>query len=297
MMRVTHRMVVGSVITGLQRNVGKLEDLQQKIGSGKRVQRPADDPVATALAMRLRAQRDTNDQYLRNIASARSWLQISESTLNDLTGSLQRARELGLQGGTDSASTGDRQAIANEIDQLLRFTAQLANSSVDVDQHVFGGFQTLGAVDPFVESNNTFVYQGDAGVVERQIGPDSRIQINTPGSTVFTPAIDALAALRDELNSSTATGQSIVGKIDALDTAIDTTLATRTVLGSRMNRLEDAENRLTGLQITVEKALSDQEDLDFADALTNLALQDAAYKASLQSGARAILPSLLDWLR
>ena len=297
MMRVTHRMVVNRVIANVQRNVGRLEDLQQKIGSGKRIGRPADDPVATALGMRLRAQKEQNDQYQRNIESGRLWMQISESALNDLTAVLKRARELAVQAANDVANAEDRQAIAQEVDALMEHVGQLANSSVDVDQHVFGGFQTVGTITPFVKANDAYTYQGDSGAVERQIGPNSRIQANTPGNVSFTPAFDALQKLRDGLNAAGASAQTVAPLIDNVDTALTAVLATRTELGARLNQLDHAQQRIEALQVDVAKALADQEDLDFADALTQLALQEAAYRASLQSGSRAIVPSLLDFLR
>jgi flagellar hook-associated protein 3 FlgL len=64
-----------------------------------------------------------------------------------------------------------------------------------------------------------------------------------------------------------------------------------------MNRLELVENRLAEQEIVATKTLSDNEDIDYAEAITKLITQESLHRAALSAGSRIIQPSLVDFLR
>lgn len=314
-MRVTNRMLVQTVLRNIQSNVKALEKVQDKVSSGKRITRPADDPAGAPLAVRLRLTRDTNEQYLRNIDQAKGWLESTDASFVILNDILQRARELAIQGANDTLTATDRQAIRQEVEQLIQHTVQLANSTYQ-DQFLFGGYKTVVAAPPYARDGaGTVTYSGDFNLVERQIGPMaasggssqvSRIVVNIPGkrsattgpfgdtatsSTVFW----ALKNLSDGLNTNNAT--TIRTAISNVDSAVTGVLDAQAEVGAKLNRLERARARIDEVQLLTSDLLSRTEDLDFAEAISELATREQVYRASLDAGARSIQPSLLDFLR
>ena len=89
-MRITDRMIMSTVMDNIINNQRKLEELQAQISSGRRIRRPADDPVAVGQSLKLSTDLRQMDQYRRNIATAQSWLRSGEVALQELTTVLQR---------------------------------------------------------------------------------------------------------------------------------------------------------------------------------------------------------------
>ncbi len=78
---------------------------------------------------------------------------------------------------------------------------------------------------------------------------------------------------------------------------IDALASERAELGARVNRAEMIENRLLDQEITAKKIMSENEDIDFEEAIIELVIQESLHSAALAVGARIIQPSLLDFLR
>ncbi|NLO66783.1 MAG: hypothetical protein GX101_08900, partial [Firmicutes bacterium] len=82
-----------------------------------------------------------------------------------------------------------------------------------------------------------------------------------------------------------------------LDVALDTVLQELSDLGGRQNRAELARERLLDLKLNLQKVLSEEQDLDYAEAIMELKMEEFAYRTALSVGARIIQPSLIDFLR
>ena len=123
-MRITNQMQASYVTRALQSNLARMAELQEQGTSGRRLTRASTDPSAAADALSIRNQQATTKQYERNIQDGDSWLTTIDATLTTVTDVMQRARDLVLQGASDTASPKAREAIAAELeglrDELLR---------------------------------------------------------------------------------------------------------------------------------------------------------------------------------
>lgn len=296
-MRITETMLTDSALSGIRGNLQRLETVERQLSTGKRLSLPSDDPPAVARAMTYRANISAGDQYLRNMDAATAWLNASDDTLGSVGQSLQRARELAVQGANDTLDPADRTAVANELNELLHHIVMLGNSKLR-GQRLFAGLKT--DADPFAEvggNNPTSVtYTGDAGQMQREIDVGATVPINTPGSTAFPAVFSALITLRDDVQAGRS---STVGGADltALDAAIDGVLVARSDIGAKTNRIAAAQDRQYLVQEGLKSLLSKAEDTDIAEATTEFSLADTVYKAALMSAGKAIQPSLLDYLR
>jgi flagellar hook-associated protein 3 FlgL len=294
-MRVTSNSIVNTFLQNLSRNVARLEKYQSQLSSGIRVRWPSEDPVTAARVMDLQSAVDISAQYRENAEGALSLLNTVDRLLGSAGDLLQRARELAVQGGSETLSTSDMQAAAREVEQLLEQMVQVGNSQYG-DAYVFGGFKTNSPPFSAVGSPpSSIIYNGDAGIVFREVNPGALVAVNLPGNTVFSPAFTALIGLRDALQMGSTAG--VQASIGSLDVAIDAVLAARAEVGSRVNRLEDAVARLSDLDVNLRDLLSRRRDIDVAEAITAFSREEAAYQAALAAGAKSIQPSLLDFLK
>ena len=87
---------------------------------------------------------------------------------------------------------------------------------------------------------------------------------------------------------------SDIGKFDE---AIDKNVTTRAEIGAKMNRLDLTQSRLEDQEINLRSLKSENEDVDIAETIMELRMQESVYQASLASGARVMQPTLLDFLR
>lgn len=183
-MRVSNDTLRSAFLAALEAAQRRVIDTQEKVSTGRRVNKPSDDPVASARIAHLDASLSRLDQYQSNSGFARNQLGLEESSLTDVIDMLQRVRELALQANNGTASDSDRKTIAAEIRQNRDALLTLANTT-DVDgRHLFGGYNEVAT--PFtVTASGSVVYNGDQGQRPLQISDSRFVAINDSGADVF----------------------------------------------------------------------------------------------------------------
>ena len=291
--RITQRLMVERSLTSLQSGLGRLSNSQEKIASGRNINRPSDSPTGTNDAMRLRAALSAKAQYTRNAEDGESWLGNADSTLTSMLDQVRRANELIVQGAsTGSNGPAAREAIAAELTQIRASLLDLANTQ-HLGRPLFGG-TTAGA--SAYDDNGTYI--GDGNAVNRTIDEGISVPVNVTGPAAFSTGSDdlftVLSDVIDQLrNSPSTTGTSL----DRLDAVADRMRSALSDVGTRYNRVETAVNHLAGSTLEATSALSQIENVDIASAIVDLQMQEVAYQASLGATARVIQPSLIDFLR
>ena len=304
-MRLSNQMLARNTLAQLQDVSNDLYRTQRKMSSGKEITRPSDDPFGTTRA--LSGRRDVEDikQLQKNVDDALSWQGVTEVALSRITDVVQRSRELLVQGGSDTNSAAQREAIAKEIDQLIETAKTEANGSYG-GRYVFSGTETN--TKPY-NVGGTDVYNGDGGNIVRTIGPGVSVPVNVRGADflggdplVPQPDGKLLSTLRGvaaHLRGGTPADADALRTTDlkALDSNLDNLSSLRATVGATTNRLETATARLRELEETSTESLSKIEDADMAKTLTDFSLQQAVYQSALKTGANIVQNSLLDFLR
>lgn len=289
-MRVTQGMLNGTFMRNLNRNLRDMDKLQEQMSSGKRISKPSDDPVSVLSALRLRTGLVENTQYSRNVDDVNSWLNYTDSALNEVNTILQRIRQLAIYGANDTLPSQSKQAMAKEVQQLKEQLLHLGNST-HAGKYIFGGTQTTAK--PF---NVAGVYVGDNNVFEQEIGAGMKVPVNVVGSNAFNNVFSTVDNVVNDLNLGNTSNLSNL-RLSQLDTIQDDILGIRAEIGAKVNRLELASNRISDAKVNFSELLSKNEDADMAKLITDLKMQENVYRASLSAGARIIQPSLLDFLR
>jgi flagellar hook-associated protein 3 FlgL len=301
--RITNLMVSRSILTDLNDVSSRLSETQRRMSSGKQITRPSDDPYGTSRALTLHSDVEGVQQYQRNIGEAVAWQNVTDAALSKMTDAVHRARELTIQGASDSAGPAAKSAAAAEIDQLIESIKQEANASYG-GRYVFAG--TATNVRPYTQGGAD-TYAGNTGTVAREIGPGVSVQVNVLGSTVLGNGqaandgklLDVLRDISAHLKSGTVTDANLLRGADlkGLETNLDALNQARATVGATTNRLESADSRLMEVEESTAKLLSDVEDADMAKTIVDYSMQQSVYQSALKAGANIVQQSLLDFLR
>jgi flagellar hook-associated protein 3 FlgL len=302
--RITHQMIARTVLADVNRSADRLAQTQSKLSSGREITRPSDDPYGTGRALSLRSELEGTRQHQRNVNDALAWQTVTDVALGTITDTVQRARELTVQGASDAAGPLARENIAAEIDQLVESVKQEASSSYGGRFVLAGSATQTRPYSPGVAGD---AYAGDSSPIAREIGPGVSVVVNAVASDVLGSGqaagdnrlLDVLRDIADHLRSGTvADGDALrTTDLSRLDDNLSEILRVRAGSGAIGNRLEAAGTRLAEVEETTGKLLSETEDADFAKTMVDFSLQQNAYQAALRSGANIVQASLLDFLR
>ncbi|MBL8027689.1 MAG: flagellar hook-associated protein FlgL, partial [Fibrobacteres bacterium] len=138
MNRVTFTQINDTVLRNISRNYKNLSSWQEKLSSGKRLNRPSDNPIDMKNNISYKAELSQTAQFKRNIEDGQAWISMTEVSMSNMNEIMQRMRELGIQASNDTMIGKEREYIAQEVDQLVRQLMALSNSTYKGD-FIFGG--------------------------------------------------------------------------------------------------------------------------------------------------------------
>jgi len=290
-MRITQVSVLRSYLQNLGRLQEELVAQEQRLATGRRIERPSDDPVMLPTLLRIKQAKTETVRYQENAGHALDWLQAAESVLQDAVDVVGRVRELVLRGANATLDTSGREALYREWEVLRSQLLDLANTR-HAGRYLFAGYRIDTA--PFVRVGATVQYNGDAGQWLHEVDDNIQVSANLPGDEVFL----SLLNLMEQLGPALQSGDPALGDtlLQDLDGELDKLLAAQAQLGARVNQLELLSERLLDREVALDELRSQLEDADLSRVIIRLKEAEAAYQAALQTGARLIRATLLDYL-
>lgn len=292
-MRITQRAVAATSLQGLNRNLDQIGKLQQQLTSGRLISAPSDSPTGTNRAMQIRSSQAAVEQQSRAIGDAKAWLEQTDSTLQTIIEHTQRVRDLTLQASNDGAlSPSSRQAIAIEVASLRDGLIALANTRSQ-GRPLFGGTTSGPAA-----YSAAGAYVGDAGSVNRRVSDDEVMAINTTGPAAFGQGPDDLFGVVGAIATAvTADPAALSGHLQDLDQVMGGLLDALAGVGVRGARIERLEEVGLDRSLSLSSQLSEVENIDLPSTIMRLQMQQIGYETALAATAKAIQPTLLDFLR
>jgi len=292
-MRVTFNMIANNVLKNLSSNLTRLEKLQNQLSSGKKIIKPSDDPVSTSRLIELKSTLNADKQYSRNIDFLKTELNVADKALQDISSTLTRVKELAVRGANETLSEENRNAIAEEVDQLIDHLIQIGNTNVS-GRYIFGGYKTSEA--PLEKSGNAVLYKGDGNLRSVEVSNNVLINASPTGKSLFVDSgmFDTLVLLRDALLGGNIS--QITETIDKIDAISDRVSSELSGLGARLSRVELTSDLLSEKYTKYADLLSKQEDIEIEEVVLKLYAQRNVYQASLISASRALQPSLINYL-
>ncbi len=279
----------------------EVSDTQLQLSTGRRILTASDDPAGAARVLGYNRTIDTMEQYLNNADRARTRLEFEESSLNGAENILLRVKELTVQGSSDTVSAADRQIIAQEIRELRQSLLGIANSQDSQGEYIFSGFQT--GTMPFSGGvSSVVVYQGDLGTRQLQIASDRQVSDGDNGHSVFMDVrtaagkqsiFETLRLLADDLDS----GTNVYDYVDDINYALEDILQIHTTIGARINAIDKQVEVNTDVKLSMETHRAEENDLDYAEAVSRFDRQMLALQAAQQAYIKVSQLSLFNYLR
>lgn len=243
-MRINHNISALNAYRQLTINNTSMTKSLEKLSSGLRINRAADDAAGLAISEKMRAQIRGLNQAVRNAQDGISLIQTAEGGLNEVHAILQRMRELAVQAANGTYdSTNDLAAIQDEIDELVNEIDHIAQSTNFNGTNLLNDDGTIGTITLQIGYSDQSYDQLDIDL--------SKIQCDS--STLGVDGLDVTSDAK--------------GAITALDQAINKVSTARAYLGANQNRLE---HTITNLQTTAENmtaAESRIRDVDMAQEM------------------------------
>jgi flagellar hook-associated protein 3 len=199
-MRITNQIQQSNALQNIFRITEDLFAANQRIATGKRINKPSDDPLGIQDTLTLRSSIAQIQQFGRNIDNNRLFLNSADSSLDSVGLGISRARELAQSGLGPSSDAQTRTNIAQEVQAILDQAIQEANTQVK-GHFIFGGTDLLNAPYQVNGSGLGAVYSGNSDTLEVEVGANLTVPITRPGSAVF--GTDMNPALNDTLLAST----------------------------------------------------------------------------------------------
>ncbi|MEC0241415.1 flagellar hook-associated protein FlgL [Paenibacillus dokdonensis] len=317
MLRVTSNMMSSQLMLNLNRNALQMNNTQNQLATGRKLNKPSDDPVGITYSLRYRGELASNEQYTKNVDSALSWLDFNDTVLGQTGDVIQKLRELTVQAATGSNPQSALDSIKQEVGQLKEQLIDIANSKLN-GKYIFNGESFDAKPYDFLKnedgtSNTTGMVNGqlvgssidtlvtDKGLINFSVGDSVQLPINITGTDVFGKGDDAdnIFKIIDSLTASLEKGDTkgISAQLDKMDSRMETVLTTRAELGAKTNRIELMQGRLSDLNINLTDLQSKTEDADYSELIMQSKIQENIYNASLSAGSKIIQPTLVDFLR
>jgi flagellar hook-associated protein 3 FlgL len=288
--RITQSTMSTTALRGLQASLGRVQELQQQLSSGKRVSAPSDDPAATAAAMTFRSQRIADEQYLRNADAASARLNVTDNALTQLSDRLRAARDLMLQSRNGGIGGESLVALSQQILAVRQDVLDLYNTRY-LDRPVFGGTVAGSAA---IDSSGAYI--GDDGVVAVRISGDATVRTDVEGTAVAADTVpDLLAQIAADVADNDDDG--IQSGLDSLSAALSKVQQALGDVGARSSRVDSMRNLVDSSRLDLTSKISENEDVDLPETIMNLQAQQVAYQSALGAAAKIMQTSLADFLK
>ena len=298
-MRVTNKMTADLITQDLYRAQQLLLDAQVKVATGKKINKPSDDPIGMGKVLDYRKIISTIDQYNENIVHWKNQLEFTSTILEEIEALLNQAKNWALQFGSGSDMSASAALI--EVKSLYDEIMDLANTKIG-NNYMFGGHVTNSA--PFSrDADYDANYTGDNGDITVLVGNNVQVKINANGEDIFAVdgaggGTDAFGALERLINAlGTNDSAAAFAEVANLDSAIDQVQGISTETSVYYGRMKSSENFLIKYKSNIEDMLYEIENMDPAQAVVEMQLQEAAYITCLETAARIIQPSLVDFIK
>ncbi len=307
-MQVSTSLMFDRAIAQMGITQDRLSKTQTQLSTTKQINKPSDAPDQAATITRLKSAIDRQNSYVSTINSVKDKLSQQETAANNATDVLTRLKELTVQAANDTYSAVDRKSIDLEVRQLRDQLLSLANTQDVNGNFIFSGSR-VGKQAFATDENGKLVYQGDQTVSSTSVGDQSAVDINRSGTNPFDKIVrvdatnnktavgffqvidDLSAALQ---SNNTVSIKNAVGEVGTLQQGLSDSLAS---IGAAINKIDNQASLAEENVLRMKSTLSQVEDTDYTQAITNMNKDMLALQAAQTSFAKISQLNLFDYIR
>lgn len=297
--RVSDSNTNSNFISRINTQRSQLSILQERLATGKRINRPSDDPNGAEVVINIRTSQKQIEQFQRNASVAGQKLTAADDTLGNYETIIDRLKTLVTQGLNGTATQPAKNALATEIEALRERVLNVANSQYN-GEYLFGGSrQNSPPFDPTTAAPNANPAAAqyvsiEPGANAIAVGVTAESVFSDSTSDIFTDLTNAINALRGT-GDETADRTTLENTFARLSDYADLAGIAHSKIGANMNITDLAKERLSSDFLSLNDRATDIEGADFADTAVRLTQSQQTLDATLSviaNGRR----SLFDFL-
>ena len=296
-MRINSNMVP-DMIAAIKQSESSLQTALQQVSTGKRVNMPSDDPAAAAAMVQNTIDSANIDQYTQNISNTLSQVQTADSALSTVVSQLTKAISLGTEAANGTNNNTNLQSIAVQVQGILDTVVSQANISYQ-GTYLFSGTATNQIPYTADSSSSTgYAYHGNGNTNLVSVGEQLNVQVNLPGSQIFSDAGNNVLGSLSSLISALQGGSSsaIASATSAVSSALNFVSQQRVIYGNAESRLNAQDSFLQQERVTLSSQENALVGVDLAEAATTLSQAETDNNATLAAAAKVLPNTLLNYL-
>jgi flagellar hook-associated protein 3 FlgL len=295
-MRIDPNMVP-NLLAELQQSQVQLNTALQQVSTGLSVNEPSDNPTAAAAMVQNTIATGDLDQYTQNVGTSLSTVQSANSVLSSVVTSLTSAVAAGTEGANGTNNASDLQDLANQVQGILNSVVSAANTSIS-GAYLFGGTSTAKPYTADAASPTGYTYNGNNDSNSVAIGDNTSVQINLPGSQIFSAAGNNVIGSLSSLVTALKAGNSanIETATAAVDSALNYVGQQQVFYGNAETQLNSQETFLQQDKVTLTTQASTLIGVNESTAATELSEAETDNSAALAAVAKVLPNSLLNYL-
>jgi flagellar hook-associated protein 3 FlgL len=298
-MRTTFNAMYREAGAGIETASERLSEFQRQVSTGRRIEKPSDDPSGTSTAIAEHASIAAVEQYTRAATSVGSRLTVIDTLLSDMVNKISSASTAVMSARGTTQTAAQREAAALQLEAARDALFDDFNASFQ-GAYVFGG--ASATTPPFVKDG--------AGTVQPYAGSTTEVRVDVDRNRAVTTAIngdaiakgsstdDVFAVLDDLIVAARSGDNAALGAGSArLEEALRRVTTAQSRVGADMGIIDDQKLRLGQMKIAAMARLDKVEAANMAEAITGMKQAETAYEAALGAVGAVTRVSLMDYLK
>ena len=303
-MRISTQMMYEQNMRGITDSQSRWLSYGEQMSTGKRVNRPSDDPIAASQAIVLSQSQSQNSQFALARTFATQKVSLEDNVLAQVNSAISSVREKLVYASNGTLNDDDRLALATDIQGIRDQLMNLANTTDGNGRFIFAGYKTESA--PF--DSVTGEYRGGAEAITQQVDTARNMAISHTGQQIFESITSnaeqlpgggygetnmfkildsAVAALKTPIENDPAAAavqnQVIANAQIGIQNTENNILTVVADVGTKMNELEKLDTLGNDRALGQTKQTSDLVDVDWNEAISSYTMQQAALQASYKA--------------
>lgn len=303
-MRISTQMMYDQNMRGITDSQSKWLGYGEQMSTGKRVNRPSDDPIAASQAVVLSQSQSQNSQFALARTFATQKVSLEDNVLSQVNAAITSAKEKLVNAGNGTLSDDDRLSLASDLQGIRDQLMNLANSADGNGRYIFAGYKT--EAPPF--DSVTGDYNGGTQAISQQVDTTRNMVISHTGQQIFESITSnakelpgggygetnmfkildtAISALKVPVDNDSAAAEVQNKAISDAQIGITNTqnnvLTVVADVGTKMNELEKLDNLGDDRALGQTQQMSDLVDVDWNSAISSYIMQQAALQASYKA--------------
>ena len=303
-MRTSTQMMYEQNMRGITDSQSRWLSYGEQMSTGKRVNRPSDDPIAASQAIVLSQSQSQNSQFALARTFATQKVSLEDNVLTQVNTAISSVREKLVYASNGTLSDDDRLSLATDIQGIRDQLMNLANTTDGNGRFIFAGYKTESAPFDAVTGD----YNGGAEAISQQVDTARNMTISHTGQQIFESITSnaeqlpgggygqtnmfkildsAIASLKIPIENdpaaATAQSQVIANAQIGIKNSQNNILTVVADVGTKMNELEKLDTLGDDRALGQTKQMSDLVDVDWNEAISSYTMQQAALQASYKA--------------